>query len=450
MDHPNGIPSELQLAAKERLHELDLQGIRYCALHTKNGSLYALDLVVHPDDDEKLKSALASASGTYLLEERETGDLKVVVAYLAETGEKLYSALRIRSRHSPAFIFPDTYRSLLASRRKVGGIWVASEDAQIIYLICELLTEQITGDGYLQLRGIADRVGRDGICKIAEASFGPGSGEQIANALGEKTSLLRASYMKAQLRNPRYSLKQSAIRLLHLFHGWFRPNGAFVIVLGPDGVGKSTTVEQLRRLLEPVFGRCVTHRWRPGAIRRVAPGTSQRLPHSRKPRGKFVSPFYAVGVFLDFCVGYFVYLRAALVRSEAIIFDRYFHDMLVDSRRYRYVGNKSLIRLLAKHVPPASPLFVILDAQEDVVLRRKQELPLEELTRQRKAYRAYAGQVQHSLIVDTSASIEDTCNSVIHQVFEYSSLKFRPKAKERGNATDIRVANPHSVAQRSE
>lgn len=454
MDCQDSISSDLQLAAKELLRELDSQGIRYCALHVQNGFLYELDIVVEPADDEKLKAALEANPERWLLKERHTGDKKVVLGYSAASGERRYATLRIKSKCSRAFISPAIYRSLLDSRLKVGGIWVTAEKVRLGYLLGELLSGEITHAGFLQLRELAGQIDKDHLQEITQTVCDLNETKRIANALRDNFSPpdhdRQSMHTRAQSRNPGYSLKQWTARLLHSLHGWLRPDRVFVIVLGPDGVGKSTTVEHLRRLLDPVFGRCVTHRWRPGAIRRVAPWTSQRLPHSRKPRGKFASPFYAVGVFLDFCVGYFVYLRAGLVRSEAIIFDRYFHDMLVDSRRYRYVGSKSLIRFLADRVPPASPLFVILDAEEEIILQRKQELPLEELTRQRKAYREFAKQVPHSLIVNTTGSVEETCNAVARHIFDYANAKLGSKQKQTVDATDICIADTTSLTRSPE
>jgi thymidylate kinase len=199
-------------------------------------------------------------------------------------------------------------------------------------------------------------------------------------------------------------------------HQWLFPKGLFLVVLGPDGVGKTTTIAHLRLELEKLFGSCVSRRWRPGLIRTVSPDTGNRIPHAKVPRGPIASTLSLLGLALDFSVGYLICIRPSMVRSEAVIFDRYFHDILIDPKRYRYAGPMWLPRILHRLIPPRNPVFVILDADEATILSRKQELPLPELKRQRSAYRAFATRRPRSMVVRTDKPMSGIVSEIVENI----------------------------------
>ena len=204
---------------------------------------------------------------------------------------------------------------------------------------------------------------------------------------------------------------------------WLRPNGLFCVVLGPDGVGKSTTIDRLQRELQTLFGPCTKQRWRPGLIRKIKPDTTNRMPHAKSMRGGATSSMNVVGLAMDFSIGYALWAYPKMARSETIVFDRYFHDLLIDSKRYRYAGPAWLPRLLARFIPPRDALFIILDAADEVILSRKQELPADELKRQRTAYRAFAAQAKHSVIISTEKPVKDIVTEIVDEILKHLASK---------------------------
>lgn len=220
---------------------------------------------------------------------------------------------------------------------------------------------------------------------------------------------------------------------------WLRPNGLFCVVLGPDGVGKSTTIERLQRELQNLFGPCRKQRWRPGVIRKVKPDTTNRMPHAKVLRGRIASALALLGFALDFCVGYEFWARSAMARSETILFDRYFHDILIDPRRYRYAGPMWLPRLIAKIVPPHDALFIILDADDEVILSRKQELPATELRRQRMAYASFGARTRNSMVIRTEGSVDEIVSEIIEKIVGILALR---NVHDGANERDVRVGPP--------
>jgi thymidylate kinase len=122
---------------------------------------------------------------------------------------------------------------------------------------------------------------------------------------------------------------------VRLIRRWMRPTGLFVVVMGPDGVGKSTLIEQLVEALEPAFGGHKRFHWRPMLLWRRKSTQDTTKPHSLPPHGLWSSMARLWAHVLDYSLGYWVVIRPLLTRSHLVIFDRYYDDVLIDPTRYR-------------------------------------------------------------------------------------------------------------------
>lgn len=193
--------------------------------------------------------------------------------------------------------------------------------------------------------------------------------------------------------------------------------GACLVFLGPDGVGKTTLLRAVSKSLEAVFPEQNIYRWRPAVFAR-APRLA-RMPHSRPARSWWGSISYLFFTWLDFTSGYALAIRSALSRNALVIFDRFYHDLLIDPRRYRFGGPIWLVRAVSRIVPPRNLFFVVLDADEETILSRKQQLPPEEIRRQRRAYREFAEQAPASVVVSTQNPIEQCRAEALGRIFQY-------------------------------
>lgn len=228
---------------------------------------------------------------------------------------------------------------------------------------------------------------------------------------------------------------QSALNaVFRAIRSWLRPNGLFCVILGPDGVGKSTTIERLQCALQALLGPCSKQRWRPGFIRKVTPDSSNRMPHAKSVRGGYASSLSLLALALDFNLGYAVSAYPAMARSETILFDRYYHDLLIDPKRYRYAGPMWLARLIARLIPPRKALFIILDANEEVILSRKQELPVDELRRQRNAYRRFAALAQNSIVINTEKPVDEIVAEIIDKIMKLLASRNPPNSSDHSPA----------------
>jgi serine acetyltransferase/thymidylate kinase len=196
---------------------------------------------------------------------------------------------------------------------------------------------------------------------------------------------------------------------LRRWRRWRQPTGLLIAAMGPDGSGKSSVIAAVDRQVREAFRSTTIVHLRPGFLYRPE-RMSNSTPHAENPRGTVRSFCKLLFFAADYILGYVFFMKPLLVRSNSLIFDRYYDDLLVDPRRYRQQGSVGMARLLRKIVPRPD-LWLLLDAPAEVLQMRKQEVSPEESERQRHAYIEVLRDQQHVVTIDSSQPLE----SVIDQ-----------------------------------
>jgi thymidylate kinase len=190
-------------------------------------------------------------------------------------------------------------------------------------------------------------------------------------------------------------------------------SGRFFAILGPDGTGKSTVIDELSNYM-PKFLNVnkdyikIIH-FRPNLIPNISRLVISRrnkyieqdftVPHSARPSGYVLSMFRLFYYFLDYVIGYFVKVRPSLVKGDLVIFDRYFYDFIVDPLRSRVNLPKFIPMVLMKFIPKPT-LIVFLDNDATTILQRKRELSASEIVRQISEYRSLIKILPNAISVD--------------------------------------------------
>ena len=199
------------------------------------------------------------------------------------------------------------------------------------------------------------------------------------------------------------------------------PTGFVFCTLGPDGAGKTTALNSVMSSLSPIFRATVQFHLRYGHRRRGTMGPDKD-PHGEIPYGAVLSIVKLVYLWFSYWVGYLGIGLPLKIRTGLIVFDRYFHDIVMDPKRYRYGGPVSAARFVGHRIP-AQDLYLVLDAPAVVVNARKTEVPLAETERQCRAYRDFANVTDAARLIDASQPPEIVARTAASAVLDSMAVR---------------------------
>jgi thymidylate kinase len=419
--------------------QLEERQVRYCVLHSWEGLPDELpsdlDLAVHPGDRARLP---------FVFQELQHQGYQLVqcLNYFTQAYYFVfvwYEDLALRSvavdiafQYRRSGLISLSGEELTAGRQRFKEFWVASPATEFAYLLAKRTWKRSVPPRHAQrLKVLVEKLGRAEAEELAGKVFvgklKAAVVEACVNGSLEKfLKIVGPSPWWSDLgRHPAGVLRFLSGETLRLVRRCLQPTGLFLVVLGPDGAGKSTLVSQLTRICGACFRRHRIFHWRPMVI---APhketGVPVTDPHAKPPRGKLGSVAALFLSFLDYWLGYLSVLRPFLARSGLIVFDRYFPDVLVDPLRYRYGGPIWLAKFLSRLVPRPELLIFVLDAEDKVILSRKREVVLEELRRQRAGYRQFTEQEANARLIETDQGIGRTVGEASRFIVEHLARRF--------------------------
>jgi O-antigen/teichoic acid export membrane protein/thymidylate kinase len=438
------------------MEELDL---RYCLLHAPDpetgDSPSGVELTIHPEDRDRLPSLIQNL--------RKDGYLPIQRVPLAANdcrydfassmdADTCFFSVTIRE------VFPSGHLKardgeILARRQKQGDFWVLCEADEFCYLLSKISLEgKIRESEQNRLKQLAEILGPSVVGTVAAGLFGDALQQAVTAAVVDgqwnkvqqrlRNQLWRANFRSAPIDWFKYWLLQFRSTLQR----WLHPCGMFVVILGPDGAGKSTLTRKILELLGPLFSGNRVLQWRPMVIKpreRYVPWFNP--PHTKPPHGPVESMLRICAVISDYWVGYPAVIRPLLARGGLIIYDRDCHDLLVDRLRYRYGGPDWFPRIAVRLCPEPETLFLTLDADPDVILNRKNEVAPEELRRQRKAYADLAANLPHSSVIHTDHSLEASNSEMAKAILTYMGNRY----EDRRHSEEARAARAVEISQPS-
>ena len=315
---------------------------------------------------------------------------------------------------------------LKGRRRHPNGFWVpSSADAFMYYLAKRVLKRSLQPKHAEQLSrlfaedptGCSELIAGNLPCSASEtviAAARSGDWHPVIESIAEISTLLLASA-------PSQPFASSLAEAKRIIKRWLHPTGICVAILGPDGSGKTSVIERYVPAMEPAFRRTAYFHLRPRLFRGSGAAQNPNTdPHRSPPRGFLVSTAKLIYLWADYFIGYFLRVRPMLVRSTLVVFDRYYHDLLIDTRRFRYGGPKWLARLIGRFIPMPD-LMLVLDAPAGVLQARKPEVSMEESRRQAEAYRSAAQAAAsrtRSVVIDADQSLDEVVHRCVNATLE--------------------------------
>lgn len=163
------------------------------------------------------------------------------------------------------------------------------------------------------------------------------------------------------------------------------PSG-LVLIVGPDGAGKTTVVDALAARASVPVARA---HHRPGVLAGRVSGAPVTDPHAQPARGVPASLAKLAVVFADHVVGGRTRWRRRR-RAGLLLLERGWFDMLVDPRRYRLPASLApVVRVLGRLVP-GPDVVALLTGDPAALHARKPEIGEAEVRRQLAVWRTVA------------------------------------------------------------
>lgn len=417
-----------------------------------------VDVLIHPRDLARAVSALSSACSErgvtrwglhtgaalrqlhlYGVDENGTHEFLSIDLHAAETcfGVPLFTAAELLAEVGPARAHEVRPRNLPP------GV-----SAVVNFLPSYLASGAVNED---RLRELArqieaspepvERLLRRALATDVEAFLGMACAHDVRGLRESARRLRRRALGRAFLRAPRRAVSGvlSCAWNARVAPLW-RPRGRFVVLLGTDGSGKSTLAEALTERLRPAFRSAESGIWhlRPGLLpqldRVVHLGRSTQgpadwaRPHRARPSGRLVSNLRVLWYAMDYFAGYVLRVLPRRRRNSLVLFDRYFHDYLVDPERCRVRPGTLAAKLFAALVPRPDAVLVVT-APFEAVRARKQELAPEETERQLTAYEGLAASGGRFHLVRNEGPLEGSVRNALHALFPA-----QPRARREGAA----------------
>lgn len=213
------------------------------------------------------------------------------------------------------------------------------------------------------------------------------------------------------------------------FKAFVRPPGLVIGLLGRDGSGKSTFINEIASVFECCFTNTTAFKKHPRLFYK-APILNKNIgyhfskPHLYKERGRVASFLKLNLLLLDFLFGYWLKVFPLKRKAYLVFYDRYFIDVLADPLRYRIKGNKYYIKAI-HHLLPKPDLWIILDLPSEVLLKRKQELTFEMSEKLRGEYLKLQFELPNCIVLDNSAELKKTVSNALSFIISFMQQKFQ-------------------------
>ena len=338
--------------------------------------------------------------------------------------------------------------TVLSGARRERGIWVASPEDEASHILCHAILDKrcmkpvyretiaaiVASLGAEAFAPLVHRVGAKIVGRLFEALQ---SGDD-AVLLALRRDLIRGLLVTHPSAPPRW-LGFVAARTLRRAGAGVSPPGVLIATAGPDGVGKSTLLANIRLVLEGTFEPVSDQYmgWREFVLptkrllswlqevlsvrqqgREKVPEKSATAALSSghdEPEGpmSWTHNFSVLHYFVDLWARYLLQVRPALARGGLVLCDRYFFDVLVQEV---LVCENPWLRGLLLALTPKPTVTALLSGDPEVIAARKHEMSAQKTARDMGSLMVLKGR-RGVLDLDAQKPVEENLEAVLRGIF---------------------------------
>jgi|GEM_PF-3375199 len=261
---------------------------------------------------------------------------------------------------------------------------------------------------------------REAFSRSVANAFGPDWGERVVGmiwkrdvrALEDAVGKLRGSLWRHRGVS---DLRGSLSRLLRFLAAEFlvtlSRQGRWIVLVGPDGVGKTSIAGGLAAETIPFFLGFRYHHWVPRWDQpldlTVPPGGGRFVPRPPRPGflGRLLSFLRLLRNLGLSWAAYALRVLPSLLRQRLVLGDRYLFNYVIDPESVRYAASPLWARW-AIRMAPRPDLVVSLTGDPEAIHRRKAELTPPEIARRMERARSLGEIGLRMVEVDTMPPLE--------------------------------------------
>ncbi|HEC91411.1 MAG TPA: hypothetical protein ENI51_00195 [Candidatus Atribacteria bacterium] len=217
-------------------------------------------------------------------------------------------------------------------------------------------------------------------------------------------------------------------------------HGLFIVLIGPDGSGKSTTAKTLLEsvVVKKLFQkRYYFHGHFPylPELKKIASffkvnrkkvilSSCETTDNLSEPFSLFRALIYPIYYGLNYFLGHFLIWRER-ARAGLVIFDRYFYDYFLQKQFLKCP--RWLLLFIAKVIPKPDAI-IYLKNRPKTIYNRKSELSVDEIERQAKVCDEIVSRLPNAFVIETFSGPEEVAEKIQRIIVD----KIRAKQKRFG------------------